>query len=75
MKKKNGSILIPVSVSYPREANARRLISAGVPMRPMRAVTILYDSANMPPKSDREKVLSELSTDNRVLFALKEYAG
>ena len=75
MKRKNGSILVPVSIGYPREANTRRLIAAGVPLMSLRAVTIRYDYTNMPTKADRERVLSELSADDRVLFALKEYAG
>jgi hypothetical protein len=75
VKRKNGSIIIPVAVTYPEEANAQRLIAAGVPLKPMREVYIQYDYAAMPKKAEREKVLAELNADDRVLFAFKEYSG
>ncbi|MFA4823609.1 MAG: hypothetical protein WC593_00475 [Methanoregula sp.] len=73
VKRKNGSIIIPVAIGYPEEANAQRLIAAGVPLKPMREVYIQYDYAAMPKKSEREKALAELNADDRVLFAFKEY--
>jgi len=75
VKRKNGSIIIPVAVSYPEEANAQRLIAAGVPLKPMREVYIQYDYAAMPKKPEREKVLAELNADDRVLFAFREYSS
>jgi len=75
VKRKNGSIIIPVAISYPEEANAQRLIAAGVPLKPMREVYIQYDYRAMPEKAEREKVLAELNADDRVLFAFKEYSG
>jgi len=74
-KKRNGSILLPVAVSYPVEANTRRLISSGLPLKTMREVYIQYDYPNLPKKADRERVLRELAADDRVLFALREYPG
>jgi len=75
VKRKNGSIVIPVGIGYPEEANAQRLIAAGVPLRQMREVYIQYDYRAMPKKAEREKVLAELNADDRVLFAFKEYSG
>jgi hypothetical protein len=75
IKKRNGSILIPVAISYPVEANARRLISSGVPLKTMKEVLIQYDYPNLPKKGDREQMLRELAADYRILFALKEYPG
>ena len=75
VKRKNGSIIIPVAIGYPEEANAQRLIAAGVPLKPMREVYIQYDYAAMPKKAEREKALAELNADDRVLFAFKEYSS
>jgi hypothetical protein len=75
VKRKDGLIIIPVAIGYPKEANAKRLIAAGVPLRPMREVYIQYDYTAMPKKADREKILAELNADDRVLFAFKEYSG
>jgi len=75
VKRKNGLITIPVAIGYPEEANAKRLIAAGVPLKPMREVYIRYDYKAMPKKAEREKVLADLNADDRVLFAFKEYSG
>ena len=75
VKRKDGSIIIPIGIGYPEEANAKRLITAGVPLKPMREVYIQYDYTAMPKKADREKILAELNADDRVLFAFKEYSG
>jgi len=75
VKRNKGMIVIPVAISYPEEANAQRLIAAGVPLKPMREVYIKYDYRAMPKKAEREKVLAELNADDRVLFAFKEYSG
>ena len=75
VKRKNGSIIIPIGIAYPQDANAKRLIAAGVPLKPMHEVYIQYDYTAMPKKAEREKALAELNADDRVLFAFKEYSS
>jgi hypothetical protein len=75
VKRKNGSIIIPVGIAYPEDANEKRLIAAGVPLKPMREVYIQYDYSAMPKKAEREKILTELNADDRVLFAFREYSS
>jgi hypothetical protein len=75
VKRKNGSIIIPIGIAYPEDANAKRLIAAGIPLKPMREVYIQYNYTAMPEKAVREKSLAELNADNRVLFAFKEYSS
>ncbi|MDD3136816.1 MAG: hypothetical protein PHF64_09995, partial [Methanoregula sp.] len=75
VKRENGIIRIPLGVLSPMEANVLRLAEKGVNLTPMKMVYIQYDTPTQPAKVQREKVLSELNTDDRVLFAFKEYAG
>jgi hypothetical protein len=75
VKRKNGSIIIPLGIAYPEEGNAKRLIATGVPLKPMREVYIQYDYTAMPKKAEREKALAELNADDRVLFAFREYSS
>jgi|GEM_PF-1670649 len=74
-KLRNGSVIVPLVVAYPQEANARRLIAEGVPVKPMKEVYIQYDYTSEPKKAEREKVLAELNADDRVLFAFREYSS
>ena len=75
LKRKNGTVTIPVGIGSPEEANYLRLIGQGIPVRPTKTVYINYDYATEPKKADREKVLAELNADDRVLFVHKEYSG
>ncbi|MFA6361923.1 hypothetical protein [Methanoregula sp.] len=75
VKQRNGSVIIPLAIAYPHEANARRLIAEDLPIKPMKEVYIRYDYKSEPKKSEREKVLAELNADDRILFAFKEYSS
>ncbi|GAB6286257.1 MAG: hypothetical protein STSR0009_24580 [Methanoregula sp.] len=75
VKRENGIIRIPLGVLSPMEANVLRLAEKGVNLTPMKMVYIQYDIPTQPAKEQREKVLSELNTDDRVVFAFKEYSG
>jgi hypothetical protein len=74
VKRKNGTIYFPVMVFYPIEANVLRLAGNGVNLAPMKMVFIDYNTLPVPDETEREKILAELDTDDRVLFAFKEYA-
>lgn len=73
LKRKNGTVTIPVGIGAPKEANYLHLKEQGVLLKPMKTVEIDYDPAMK--KSEQEKMLAELNSDDRVLFALKEYPG
>ena len=75
VKQRNGSVIIPLAIAYPHEANARRLIADGLPIKPMKEVYIRYDYKSEPKKTEREMVLAELDADDRILFAFKEYSS
>jgi len=75
LKRKNGTVTIPVRIGSPEEANYLHLIGQGIPVRPTKTVYINYDYATEPKKADRENVLAELNTDDQVLFVYKEYSG
>lgn len=75
VKIRNGSVLLPLTITYPQESNARRLIAKGVPIKPMKEVYIRYDYKSEPKKAEREKVLAGLNADDRILFVFKEYSS
>jgi len=72
VKIRNGSVIVPLVITYPVDANARRLAAEGIPIKAMKVVYIRYDEDRMK-KADRENLLAELDADDRILFAFREY--
>ncbi|MDD1694407.1 MAG: hypothetical protein LUQ71_06750 [Methanoregula sp.] len=75
VKQTNGGVRIPLVIANPIEANFLRLSANGRNLTPMKSVYIEYTSRTEPDKAEREKILTGLDADNRVLFAFKEYPG
>jgi len=73
VKRENGTIRLPLGVEYPMEANVLRLRERGVVLTPMKMVYINYNLPPSPDKPERERTLTGLNADERVLFAFKEY--
>ncbi|MCK9581217.1 MAG: hypothetical protein M0Q92_12340 [Methanoregula sp.] len=75
VKRDNNEILVPVMMLFPVEANVKSLQRQGVDLRTANVAEINYYSPDTVNKTERVAVLSELITDSRVLFAMKEYPG
>ncbi|MEN6610014.1 MAG: hypothetical protein ABFC24_04165 [Methanoregulaceae archaeon] len=73
VKRVNGAILVPVAVSQPEEADAKRLIASGVPLKRMKEVHLEFTDTVYPDKMERGNILKDLDSDGRILFTMKEY--
>jgi hypothetical protein len=75
VKRDGTTIILPVGILFPIEANVKSLSNQGIIVRPMKHAEINYYSATTANKTEREGILAELLTDSRVLYAMKEYPG